>query len=208
MKNTYPEYAALVNPVPKEPHNFGMKFFEPADVYQKVQLSKADPTMGTKVFYHKTFSYVCDAQLFFVPDIQIPKGVDAETWKRLKECRLSFWIDGEQILRNRPVNDFIREKDAFKVRSPWVTRQELEAPKQLLLFYAVEWEPGEHALRPDARALGYFCPNASLLEMHLFGLPHVDLEIEAGAVLGHYTTKAEGFTGGKIRTNGAVKRES
>ena len=186
---TFPPYAALIRERP--PAAFALKFIEPISFSETLKLQFVNGGgVLLDVLSKKTSFPVCDAGLMLAPYVRfgdMPVGLLG----RLRRATLSMRADGELLFEKRPLHTFERDADGRVSDEPWFDARTIGKT----LFRGVRLD-GSYAEASGhlEDTIGVFLPHDSVLQASLYELPtttETEVEIEIGAIMGHYTTKAE-----------------
>jgi len=174
-----PEYAALINAIACTA--FAMRCEGRSDVEQRTVVATGatldGDTIDAVVLDHTTESAVCDAKMFVLPFVKLLNCVSLDYASRFFTARFTFDIDGEKVVDDSAIENH------------------LLCPACLVCSQPTD-EVGVILGTPELGLLGtcqmFFLPNGTNLEANIEDIPSGggDLNINAGAILVNYTTKA------------------
>lgn len=175
----FPEYAALVNPIAHMAYT--LRFNGRSAAQNVVALQ---PGNGP-IFEMTTESRVTDAELFVRPHIELVEPKTAEAMGALRLENISVEVDGERVVRNHAIDEFLIGLDGRSVRK---TQFSFSGLVPGTLFTAVTLKDGE-AVRNNV--IGIFLPNASRVRIWISrSLGIVPMTLRVGMVLATYTTRS------------------
>lgn len=175
-----PEYAALINPIAC--NAFAMRCEGRQDIEERRVVATGDsldgPTVDAVVLDTVIETPVCDAKMFILPFIKLLNCITPEYASRFYTSRFTFDIDGELVVNSSAVENHLLCPACIVCSQPTTS------------FTMMIGCPCETALLGTCQM--FFLPNGTRIRATLEDIPSGggDLNINTGAILVDYTTKA------------------
>jgi len=173
-----PEFAALINPIACAA--FAMRCEGRSDVEQRNVVATGATVDGEPidaiVLDHTTESAVCDAKMFVLPFVKLLNCVDLDYASRFFTARLTFSIDGEDVVDDSAIENHLLCPACLVCSQPTTDVGVILGTPELGLLGTCQM---------------FFLPNGTRLTATIADIPTGggDLIINAGAILVNYTTK-------------------
>lgn len=187
-----PKYIALVNPISTQA--YAMRLDKPVQftATKSIFTSKKEEhrfDWPIRVVDYSTEANVCDAAYMRAFRLRLGDGIPEGYTKRLWEALFSLEIDGEPMVKRRPLKELLGQKEILLPKP---------IPRKGCLFAAhtLKYEELEYNLldKPEAdpdKWIGYMLPNGTKIHASLDRVPAGGglIKIEFSWTLGIYSTK-------------------